>query len=564
MSTTEQPLTVGDYVAFLAPGLLGSAMPAWPPDVFAVAASLLKRTGAYTRAAELLPRDGSQPLLASSWPGSAARLASEWRRAFDGRDAAPPAEVATWWAEVQAAATQTLADVTRDDALVATLLRLTGVADEACAGVGVTRVTEDGLLRRAETRLALPRNAWSSLCDRVRPDRVRVLPKQHAPQRGLTLRSLSHHLSLHPANDVRVAWRSPVALDIEQERERFNLLVLPWPAETSPRDFQVVDARGDAGPLTPDMPARYRFFRYARQQAPAAEFGQRLRQVLESAERAAGPVDAVVLPELALTPAEYEEAEQCALERGVLLVAGIAGPLGPGSPATPPQNMCAVQWGGLTAARAAAVAPAGDTTARERLAARTRIVQAKHHRWCLDRGQILQYRLGGVLPASRDCWELTDVGERAVTFVTLGNWLTLSVLICEDLARQDPVADVLRAVGPNLVVALLMDGPQLSSRWGARYASVLAEDPGSSVLTLTSLGMSRRSQPRPGSAARPGVIGLWRDAKYGERELELPPGCEAGVLSLTGESLDEFTADGRPNSRAAHFPVFAGFEPAGV
>lgn len=78
------------------------------------------------------------------------------------------------------------------------------------------------------------------------------------------------------------------------------------------------------------------------------------------------------------------------------------------------------------------------------------------------------------------------------------------MLVCEDLARQDPAADLIRAVGPNLLIALLMDGPQLSGRWPARYASVLAEDPGTSVLTLTSLGMAERSRPiiQSGSAHR--------------------------------------------------------------
>lgn len=84
------------------------------------------------------------------------------------------------------------------------------------------------------------------------------------------------------------------------------------------------------------------------------------------------------------------------------------------------------------------------------------------------------------------------------------------------MARQDPAADLIRAVGPNLLIALLMDGPQLKDRWAARYASVLAEDPGSSVLTLTRLGMARRSRPflrTTGRRAEPSqVIALWRDA----------------------------------------------------
>ena len=47
-----------------------------------------------------------------------------------------------------------------------------------------------------------------------------------------------------------------------------------------------------------------------------------------------------------------------------------------------------------------------------------------------------------------------------------------AVLICEDLARQEPAAELIRAVGSNLVIALLMDGPQLNNRWPARYAAV--------------------------------------------------------------------------------------------
>lgn len=39
-----------------------------------------------------------------------------------------------------------------------------------------------------------------------------------------------------------------------------------------------------------------------------------------------------------------------------------------------------------------------------------------------------------------------------------------------------PVAGLLRSVSPNLIVALLMDGPQPKKRWPNRYASVLADD----------------------------------------------------------------------------------------
>ena len=92
--------------------------------------------------------------------------------------------------------------------------------------------------------------------------------------------------------------------------------------------------------------------------------------------------------------------------------------------------------------------------------------------------------------------------RRSIQFLELGGGITIVAVVCEDLARLDAVADLLRTVGPTLVLTVLLDGPQLASRWTARYASVLADDPGSAVLTLTSFGMVERSRPG-GSAAVP-------------------------------------------------------------
>ncbi len=122
--------------------------------------------------------------------------------------------------------------------------------------------------------------------------------------------------------------------------------------------------------------------------------------------------------------------------------------------------------------------------------------QNKHHRWSLDESQILQYHLGGDarIPALR-WWESMEVPRRSIQFLEFGGGITFVAVVCEDLARLDAVAELLRTVGPTLVVTVLLDGPQLASRWTARYASVLADDPGSAVLTLTSFGMVERSRP---------------------------------------------------------------------
>src|SRR5258708_30225867 len=99
--------------------------------------------------------------------------------------------------------------------------------------------------------------------------------------------------------------------------------------------------------------------------------------------------------------------------------------------------------------------------------------------------------------------------------------ITIVSLVCEDLAQSDNVAQVIRSVGPTLLVTPLLDGPQLTSRWSARYASVFADDPGSAVLTLTSYGLVQRSRPRGFNPSS--VVALWKDAARGAREIPLQP-----------------------------------------
>lgn len=139
---------------------------------------------------------------------------------------------------------------------------------------------------------------------------------------------------------------------------------------------------------------------------------------------------------------------------------------------------------------------------------------------CLDCGETFLQPLGGVLDERR-----------------------MTVLICEDLARADPAMPVLRAVGPNLVVALLMDGPQLDSRWPARYATVLADDPGSSVLTITCAGMVDRSNYMQANPRR--SVGLWRHANGHMQELFLPKQHYGLLLTLRSVEEEQFSLDHR-------------------
>jgi hypothetical protein len=258
------------------------------------------------------------------------------------------------------------------------------------------------------------------------------------------------------------------------------------------------------------------------------------QQLIESARKLSGRIDGIVFPEASLSKREYEAVRDVVLGEGAFLIAGV---LREGETKTSPgRNLVMFDAG----------------NGRE-----THLEQSKHHRWRLDRSQIETYGLGGTLDPTRDWWEHIALEQREVQFAALNGDVSLCCLVCEDLARQDPVAELVRSVGPNLVVALLMDAPQLAMRWPARYATVLADDPGSSVLTVTSAGMVDLSRP-PSGAKQSRAIGLWKDARSGYAELELPKDAQGLLLNLCLENREEFTADGRSDGRTTCYPRLGG------
>jgi hypothetical protein len=171
------------------------------------------------------------------------------------------------------------------------------------------------------------------------------------------------------------------------------------------------------------------------------------------------------------------------------------------------------------------------------------LIREKHHRWKLDAAQIDAYRLNG-LSRDRSWWEELTILSRSLDMLVYRRRTTLTTLICEDLARVDPCQAVLRGIGPNLLIALLMDGPQIGARWPARYATVLAEDPGTSVLSLTSFGLIAR-QNDFGEFDQASSIALWKDERSGVRKLELHREADALVLELNAVAKEERTLDGR-------------------
>jgi hypothetical protein len=514
-------LTITDYLNYLH---ASTSFVEWPPDVFAVAMSLLQKSGAYTHAISDWPPTDAMSTVPKeeqvrSWADRMKTIGEAWRVGVLRKPPSVPSEVRNWWQVVLQTGRLEVASIRDDDNLCSALLQLCAVADEASVGVGLSPTRDE-----YDTAGWLELDNAGTLCRNVDPTIVRVLPKCHTPKLGMTVRSLSHHLSLVAAGDVLPQWyvvesrRKDPAVKLKRN---LNLLLIPLPRLVLPDDFREAD-----GPIQNMDAGQFGFFTYDAQSVASAH----VIGLFERASAMLSPIDGVILPELSLSEEEYIKLKTAIVdERKAFLIAGVGG-------------AAIAKSFGTNYVRFDTPVDIPLTDEEDRASVDP---QHKHHRWLLDGPQINQYGLSRSLKTDRKWWECIDISRRRLAFVSMEPWLTLSVLICEDLARQDPVADLIRSVGPNLVVALLADGPQLAARWSARYATVLADDPGSSVLTLTNVGMVDLCRgPRRMLEARP--VALWKDAlSGGPYELNLPADADALLLCLGAEYREEWTADGR-------------------
>ncbi|REJ85127.1 MAG: hypothetical protein DWQ30_03430 [Acidobacteria bacterium] len=533
----------------------------WPPDVFALTSETLKVTGAYRLATDATIENPWPPK--ENWVRAARRQGREWWKfVYDfgiERNEAPAVEdLEQNLASVGELRTKLIEyrDLPIDafdaigspeaggeerkaaEEVAVALLTLHGLADEACAGFGVLSGARGmaSIIHFAANSLL---SETGSLARRTR-SRGLVLPKMRTSQVGLTLRSFSHHLTFHQT-ESQVTWRA-VPWTSEDETT-LNILMVPFPYRVSARAFQPRPTLGQARSIR-----NGRFFEYS-EHGEALDVDEVLDLVRVS-EAHAGRVHVILLPELSIGRQKLLELQDKLVQaRGNLpipmILAGIAD-RGEGR----------------------------DAAARNRVVLCTyfagkwyELAQDKHHRWKLDAPQVLQYGLGGVLTGGRDWWEAISIPNRCLSMLVPSGWLALAPLICEDLARLDPISELIRGIGPTLTIALLFDGPQLKERWPARYASVLADDPGSSVLTFTNLGMARRSRIwkddslKTRSSLGNRTVALWKDDVRGWHTVTLPPNCRASLLTVTAEWDEEYTADGRSDGRHAARFVLQGVHP---
>ena len=529
---SDGQLRVGEVLARLLPrGSLGTrpagqrawhddltpwqVCPPWPPDLFAVAATLVQKSGAYAYRVHDVGRGGA---FDADYVEFVTGLGQAWRESLT-----VPSAVQELWSTVCAQMRVPLDRATPEWRFAC--LKLLASADEASVGIGyVDGATQFAALvasayavwanrrRLQEPLMHLPHSlAW-----RVPPSECCVLPKARTPQVGITLAALSHHLTLLPsATEVHPRWLpNPVKRPSPRGGHRpFNLLLVPYP-------YRIHGSAFVAGPAGPG--GRERAFGVRQEWLERCRPGQFARfvcRLVQAAREEVGGVHGVALPELALDETFFGVLRKALGREGVqLLVSGVH----------------ARRRGAAVNQVRTAVYDEGRLLNEE--------AQDKHHRWKLDAGQIRRYHLGHALDPSLVWTEQTDIARRECMFLQISAGAVLATLVCEDLVRIEPVQTVLRSVGPNLLIAVLMDGPQYAWRWPGRSATVLADDPGSAVLTLTSLGMVRRSV-MPGEA-EPREIALWKEPAGDARELKLARDDHGLLLSLAlsqdhGYSLDE-------------------------
>jgi hypothetical protein len=455
------------------------------------------------------------------------RIGKSWRDTMD-----VPDEAAALWKQLVALDDCEIGPDLRQRPWSEIAMRLMAIADEAASGIGFGGETACArfLLQqhlaylKGRGNLLLP-NIPYSLCMMVPLHEASVQPKSNTPQLGCTMRSLSHNVALLPRErSVAISWLMPIGAQEHAGAKPFNVLLVPFPYALNGTDFACRRNRtSSAGNGSLDyFTLNQSWLRYRSQAVSAASIAKFLCDLIASARREVAEVHAIILPEGALDVARSDRVAKIIAKRNPELEIFITG-------AISTKAQTSRNW--------------ACTYRLHKGSVLSQHQQSKHHRWSLESSQICRYQLGHVLDPRATWWEQIDVDGRAVAFSLVREGASLAVLVCEDLARYDPVMPALLSVGPNLVVALLMDGPQMERRWPGRYATVLAEDPGSSVLTLTCLGMVNRSS-MPGETMRR-EIALWKQRGSDATALSLPQGDHALLVSLTMAPETQYALDRR-------------------
>lgn len=435
------------------------------------------------------------------------------------------------------------------------ILKLFIIADEACDGVGhVYYGQERGLpfihkysmIRLNSSRakdmpltnkkkLLRMGSQVATYASSVDPGVICVQPKVRVSRVGCTLRNLSRNLSLTgPIAGVRCHWQQLAGEPKVEDNEGLDILLIPLPYEINAKQFKPCGEQNSATSDVADYPNWGKFEIYQEWLEDKREIKKLVQDLIKEAKKDVEIVNGIVFPELSLNFKIFRYLCKAVVEIEPNIEFMIAGT----SSNCEEENANCV----MTAIWENSITNGGNEG--EKISISRLNSQRKHHRWRLERNQLTDYALAGQLSPEKDWWEDHQIGQREISFFQFRKSSVFASLICEDLARSDPVHEVIRSVAPNLLFSFLLDGPQISQRWSSRYASALADDPGTSVLTFTSYGLIKRVNEN-GCYAHSNSVGLWKDEAGVLREINLPEDAKGILLSLSATTTTDVTIDGR-------------------
>lgn len=575
--------------------------PRWPPDLFAAAAFVLDKFDGYT----ILSRNDfkleSEVDSNNTLVDNAVEIGEKWRNVIDERTMKDWQEnykpkLQNLWSKLIEISDRIYTDhvdlETNLDCLKKVAVELLIIADEAAQGIGFSEpetwvhyifsfMAYEGRSPNSSAKSTISKllqnqkdNKWITntiktvaylidnskeellssgmritSCILVSSNEVCVHPKTQVPIVGCTIRSLSKNLALlPPETKVRVNWNTHIRESSNDNS--FNILAIPFPFNIDAASFNESesnqeDPNDDFGLFSVEQTWLYEVDRKNDDGIPKSgkdphpdttkSLVTLVKKLVDEAKKHVNKVDVVIFPELALDYHSYDainkfltfDNEKQPEDVFSLFISGV--------------HHEGANQKKYNSAYTSLITDIKNEEDKE--SNRTKI-QLKHHRWLMDERQIVQYSLGDSLePSSKLWWEDTPIENRCINFMTFRKGACFTTLICEDLARIDPCHHVVRAIGPNIVFALLMDGAQIKGRWPERYAMGLSDDPGSSIFTFTSLGLVKRSNFKHNSSKN--SVGLWRDQNQGTQELIIPEGCQGLLLTTNLYKNNTNTLDGR-------------------
>lgn len=527
-------------------------MPQWPTDLFLVCASLLDAAGAY---AHFDPAPDNTDNLNPPSFGVAARtrdrskaLGRMWRETVDeGEGIIPPSRLQNLW---NCLSFEHGGDLVRERKgfrtpprwwRIALLLMI--AADEACSNVehapsksasgnslqdrlwfhaiGKVRVkSEVDADAPAPEHFKESNGSSATFAVSGHKDKRNVFPKCLVSESGCSHRNFSQNVTLLPnTGTVRCHWHGQQSPLKDDNEEPLDILLVPFPYEFSAKAFRPLNEAHKARASLDGKNSRT-WANFRIDQNYFTDHDAVLDQVhslVLAAKQEVDTLNGIILPELAVNFSTYE-----ALGRTIRKTAEpdleflVSGSID-NCKREQGNNVLTSVWSEL------------DKDYNRGSNAALISSRRKHHRWQLDASQIRSYGLATSLDPRIKWWEDHVAGFRELHFYPLRRNSIFTSLICEDLARVDPCHEVIRSVGPNLVFSLLMDGPQVASRWSARYARTLSEDPGCSVLTLTSYALLNRCNHSGVFPANETVA--FFSSPFGMQEISLPYSSGArGIL----------------------------------